>query len=143
MSSRPAGKPSAFDGLRPTVLREPIRRQITPDAEALILQSDAKTNGAGDAMENGPQANSPITGAVPLPAVVSDAEPVDTPLPSAPLLRKKNKPRLVLVTFRMREDVKLELERLATRLEVNQSDLINQGVELNLERYRKQKSEAV
>jgi hypothetical protein len=143
MSSRPAGKPSAFDGLRPTVLREPVRRQITPDAEALILQSDASTNGAGGAINNEAQANRPMTGAVPIPTAVSDAEPVNTPLPSAPLLRKKTKPRLVLVTFRMREDVKLELERLATSLEVNQSDLINQGVELNLERYRKQKRDEV
>jgi hypothetical protein len=109
----------------------------------LILQSDANTNGAGGALDNEPQANPSITTAVSAPAAVSDADPVDAPLPSAPLLRKKNKPRLVLVTFRMREDVKLELERLATSLEVNQSDLINQGVELNLERYRKQKRDEV
>jgi len=50
-------------------------------------------------------------------------------------LIKKKKERLLLVSFRMPQSLKEKLERVAKLHEVNQTDLINEAIELNLQRY--------
>ena len=119
MSNR-ANVRSAFDNLRPTILREPSRSSVTPEAEANLL---------GTAGQEKPS-NS-------LPQTVENEKGADTALAmaSAPLLVKKNRERLLLVSFRMPQGLKEKLERAAKQHEINQTDLINEAIELNLQRY--------
>jgi hypothetical protein len=42
---------------------------------------------------------------------------------------------LVPVTFRTKQSLKELLEKVAKEREINQTDLINEGIELNLKRY--------
>ncbi|RRA50381.1 hypothetical protein D1Y84_00615 [Acidipila sp. EB88] len=51
------------------------------------------------------------------------------------LLKKKQRERSVLVSFRMPQSLKDKLELAAQKHEVNQTDLINEAIDLNLQRY--------
>ncbi len=122
MSSRPAGR-TAFENLRPTILRQPTRTIVTPEAEARLLDSTSTV--ASDV---------PPTQVISSPAVaVSTHQLAEHPAPG--LLQKKKKDFLVPVTFRMPQSLKERLERTARLHEVNQTDLINEAIDLNLQRY--------
>jgi hypothetical protein len=54
---------------------------------------------------------------------------------STKLLTKKKRDVLIPVTFRMPQSLKLRLEKIARDREINQTDLINEAIELNLSRY--------
>jgi hypothetical protein len=56
--------------------------------------------------------------------------------PGATLLTKKRREVLVPVTFRIPQSLKEQLNDVARKHELNQTDLINEGIELNLQRYR-------
>ena len=124
MSSRPAVK-SAFEGLRPSIVREPSRAVIAPQDEvALLAQAKpaAKT------------ASLPVSEA---PALTIEASaPDDSAFPRAGLLTKKRKELLIPVTFRIPQTLKEQLNEVSKRHELNQTDLINEGIMLNLKRYR-------
>lgn len=122
MSSRPAVK-SAFEGLRPSIVREPSRTLIKPQDESNLLQTTLET---------------PQTPAVPnahklVPEVQT---PPSQAFPGATLLTKKRREVLVPVTFRIPQTLKEQLNEVAKKHELNQTDLINEGIELNLQRYR-------
>ena len=55
---------------------------------------------------------------------------------STTLLTKKKREVLVPVTFRIPQSLKERLNEIAKQHELNQTDLINEGIELNLQRYR-------
>lgn len=56
-------------------------------------------------------------------------------LPARALLTKKTRDLLIPVTFRMPQSLKARLEEAARLHEVNQTDLINEAIDLNLQRY--------
>lgn len=125
MSSRPAVK-SAFDGLRPSIVREPSRSVIAPEDEAALLQ---------------PAKAAPVAEEIPVLLHVKAAE-APTEQAAAPsfvgntLLTKKRREVLVPVTFRIPQSLKEQLNEVAKKHELNQTDLINEGIQLNLQRYR-------
>ena len=128
MSSRPAVK-SAFENLRPTILREPTRSTISAEAEARLLERPRTLQEAAPLETLG---ESPLHAA----AAPERMGPMTSPFSSATtLLQKKKKERLLLVSFRMPEGLKEKLEQAAKRHEVNQTDLINEAIALNLQRY--------
>ncbi|MGI4756175.1 MAG: ribbon-helix-helix domain-containing protein [Janthinobacterium lividum] len=55
--------------------------------------------------------------------------------PVGTLLQKKKRERLLLVSFRMPQSLKEKLEQAAKTHEINQTDLINEAIEMNLRRY--------
>ena len=120
---------SPFDNLRPTILREPSRSSVTPEAEARLLDSSTLEIRPGPA---------PILIIEPLKVSRISAEAAPTTqiaLPESTLLRKKKKDRLLLVSFRMPQALKEKLEAAAKQHEINQTDIINEAIELNLQRY--------
>lgn len=123
MSSRPAVK-SAFEGLRPSIVREPSRSVIAPKDEAALLQ---------------PAKAVPVAEEIP---VLSSVNALGAPGEPAPafagntLLTKKRREVLVPVTFRIPQSLKEQLNEVAKKHELNQTDLINEGIQLNLQRYR-------
>ncbi len=129
MSSRPAGR-TAFEGLRPTIMREPLRTPVSSDAEARLL--DKPTESQPELVSGSPPAsgegNSPNVEAI-------LADEASRPFPSPRLLTKKKRDLLIPVTFRMPQSLKHRLEKTARDREINQTDLINEAIELNLSRY--------
>ena len=124
MSSRPAVK-SAFEGLRPSIVREPSRSVIAPNDEAALLQP----------------ANTTLTAEhIPVFSSTKAAQPSESASASAfadsTLLTKKRREVLVPVTFRIPQSLKEQLNEIAKKHELNQTDLINEGIQLNLQRYR-------
>ncbi len=124
MSSRPAVK-SAFEGLRPSIVREPSRSVIAPNDEAALLQP-AKAVPAAEVIPSFPS---------PEPARESPEIPISA-FAGNPLLTKKRRELLVPVTFRIPQSLKEQLNEVAKKHELNQTDLINEGIQLNLQRYR-------
>lgn len=129
MPSRPSVK-SAFENLRPTIMREPTRSPVTAEAEARLLDKPA------------PRSTPPVeirASAEPAaPPEMTQVQPVSTPgspFSAGSLLQKKKRGRLLLVSFRMPQGLKEKLEEAARRHELNQTDLINEAIELNLQRY--------
>ncbi len=122
MSHRPAVK-SAFEGLRPSIVREPSRSVIAAQDEAALLQPAEATPGAQEI----PTASNPKT-------VERAAEP--PAFAGNTLLTKKRREVLVPVTFRIPQSLKEQLNEIAKKHELNQTDLINEGIQLNLQRYR-------
>ena len=123
MSSRAPVK-SAFDNLRPTILRQPTRSEITPEAEARLLQTSDEKESALDSRSSSRQPPSLPTVGVP-----------DSSVSPRPLLQSKKREPLLLVSFRIPQSLKQKLEAAAKLHEVNQTDLINEGIQLNLQRY--------
>lgn len=125
MSSRPAVK-TAFQNLRPTILRQPARSVVTPEAEAKLLDS---TSPGSLALEASTSRTTPE---------IDDSSFEVSRVVAAPgraLLKKKKKDLLIPVTFRMPQSLKEKLERTARLHEINQTDLINEAIDLNLQRY--------
>ena len=130
MSGRPSVK-SAFENLRPTILREPVRSTVSPEAEARLLQTPAAAVSsikAETALEREPPQSKQ-------PALASAPPPAALPTNSGTLLQKKKRERLLLVSFRMPQSLKEKLEHAARTHEINQTDLINEAIEINLQRY--------
>ncbi len=124
MSNRPAVK-SAFEGLRPSIVREPARTVIAPQDESKLLET-VKTYAQTPRDEE------------PKPAPPTPQEPAreEKSFLRATLLTKKKREVLVPVTFRIPQSLKEKLNEIAKQHELNQTDLINEGIELNLQRYR-------
>ena len=129
MSGRPSVK-SAFENLRPTILREPVRSAVSAEAEARLLHTPPAA----------PPVDSEI-GPAPKQPQGRDPDSVPGPTSSTPslnsgnLLQKKKRERLLLVSFRMPQSLKEKLEHAAKTHEINQTDLINEAIEINLQRY--------
>ena len=131
MPSRPSVK-SAFENLRPTIMREPSRSAISAEAEARLLDKPKSPS------------TLPAERAV---AVAESRVPEQQNHPEVPsvestksfaagsLLQKKKRDRLLLVSFRMPQGLKEKLELAAKTHELNQTDIINEAIELNLQRY--------
>ena len=122
MSNRPGVK-SAFEGLRPSIVREPSRSVIAPQDEAALLQP---SRAASDAA-------APAAPSIPSRPTESQAAPAFS---GNALLTKKRREVLVPVTFRIPQSLKEQLNEVAKKHELNQTDLINEGIQLNLQRYR-------
>ena len=131
MSSRPAGR-TAFENLRPTILRQPSRSHVSAEAEARLLDSPPAPaeQGEGSAALRSIQAREEFAA----PSLASIADEVAA-LPARALLKKKKRDLLVPVTFRMPQSLKERLEQTAKLHEINQTDLINEAIDLNLQRY--------
>ena len=126
MSGRTAVK-SAFQNLRPTIIREPARTTVSLEAENRLLSSAASDEGPNREVASVEQ-HAPLTHQLPAP----NAQPANS---SIPLLLKKKRERLLLVSFRMPQGLKERLERAAKTHEINQTDIINEAIEINLKRY--------
>ena len=74
-------------------------------------------------------------GEVPVATEVTAAEALPDSFAGRGLLKKKQRDLLVPVTFRMPQSLKERLEQTARQHEVNQTDLINEAIDLNLQRY--------
>ncbi len=112
-------------------MREPRRTPVSSDAEARLL--DKPIESPPELVESG---SLPPGGQAGLPnaeAIVADEEA--KPFPSPKLLTKKKRDLLIPVTFRMPQSLKHRLEKTARDREINQTDLINEAIELNLSRY--------
>lgn len=122
MSNR-TGVKSAFEGLRPSIVREPARITIAPQDESKLLD-----NRATDKVEAALTAAT-VSG--------SDSHTVtaQTAAFHGTLLTKRKREVLVPVTFRIPQTLKEELNEVAKRHELSQTDLINEGIKLNLQRY--------
>ncbi len=125
MSGRPAVK-SAFQNLRPTILREPARSTVSAEAEHRLLTVQAAQEKEPDSPKTA-QTRVLVEDPAPAPAASLPA--------STPLLLKKKRERLLLVSFRMPQTLKEKLEHVAKTHEINQTDIINEAIELNLQRY--------
>ncbi len=125
MSSRPAVK-SAFEGLRPSIVREPSRSIIAAQDEAALLQPVKTTSATQQILAEA----SPTSVEA---AAESHASPA---FAGNTLLTKKRREVLVPVTFRIPQSLKEQLNEVAKKHELNQTDLINEGIQLNLQRYR-------
>lgn len=131
MSNRPVARPAstAFANLKPTIIRQPARSAVSAESEARLLDSPAPAVETVPALravaEEVPQ---PYPAATALPSQISSQAPPT-------LLQRKRKPVLIPVTFRMPQPLKDRLERIAKLYEINQTDLINEAIELNLRRY--------
>lgn len=129
MSNRPAVA-NAFGNLKPTIVRTPSRTPVTADAEARLLETNTTS-----AQEKGP-AKAPVEDRIDTQPSVSSPEVESPALPGRALLTKKKRDILVPVTFRMPQSLKEKLEKAAKLHEVNQTDLINEAIDLNLQRYQ-------
>ena len=129
MPGRPSVK-SAFDNLRPTILREPNRSAVSPEAEARLLQRREHPSDAAAEPSIVPDIQAQQDGQGPANPAQAAA-----PFPAGSLLQSKKRERLLLVSFRMPQSLKEKLEAAAKRHDLNQTDLINEGIELNLQRY--------
>jgi hypothetical protein len=125
MSNRPAVK-SAFDNLRPTIIREPKRSTVSDAAEEKLLTvtPETTTGSTSPAIEASP-------GIPQKSRVQIDLEN----LPGQPLLLKKKRERHLLVSFRCPEGLKEKLELAAKKHEISQTDIINEAIAMNLQRY--------
>ena len=134
MPNRPSVK-SAFENLRPTIVREPTRSAVTAEAEARLL--DRPTPRQAPRVEIQANVEPAVTQAAPALALQPTATPLagNSPFGAGTLLQKKKRDRLLLVSFRMPQGLKEKLEEAAKRHELNQTDLINEAIELNLQRY--------
>ena len=130
MSNRPSVK-SAFENLRPTIMREPSRSAVSAEAEALLLDKPTQQNASAASEANGP----PLEQVQPSFRPVHSSATVAAPFRAGTLLQKKKRDRLLLVSFRMPQGLKEKLEQAAKMHELNQTDLINEAIELNLQRY--------
>lgn len=130
MSGRPAVK-SPFENLRPTIVREPSRTAISAEAEARLLDKPEQPFIAVAEKSVNPDPKTAQTSAAEEPTFVPDV----SPFVQASLLKKKRRDRLLLVSFRMPQTLKERLEDAAKKHEVNQTDIINEAIELNLQRY--------
>jgi hypothetical protein len=119
MSNRPAVK-SAFEGLKPSIVREPARSVIAPQDESKLLETNVSSHE--------PRRHAPSADMAPRPEAVA--------FPTSGLLTKKKREVLVPVTFRIPQSLKEQLNEIAKKHELNQTDLINEGIQLNLQRYR-------
>ncbi len=124
MSNRPAVK-SAFEGLRPSIVREPARTVIAPHDESKLLES----------VKASPQVTQ-VEEPKPVQPTPEKSAEEGKSFHSATLLTKKKREVLVPVTFRIPQSLKEKLNEIAKQHELNQTDLINEGIELNLQRYR-------
>jgi len=124
MSGRPAVK-SAFQNLRPTIMREPTRSTVTVEAEERLLTTQAQAEQRSEALQT-------TEALVPVQYKALSEQPNSS---GGPLLLKKKRERLLLVSFRMPQGLKEKLETVAKRHEINQTDIINEAIELNLQRY--------
>ena len=120
MSSRPVGR-TAFENLRPTILRQPARTVVSAEAESRLLDladTPTKKESEDDHLVE-----------------TASSEPEKQYASSAPLLTRKKRDLLIPVTFRMPQQLKERLEEIAKLHELNQTDLINEAIRLNLQRY--------
>ena len=128
MSNRPAVA-NAFDNLKPTIVRTPARTPVPADAEARLLEADP-TGGEGKG-----SAKPAVEDRIEVQTATPRAEAESAALPGRGLLTKKKRDFLVPVTFRMPQTLKQKLEKVAKFHEINQTDLINEAIDLNLQRY--------
>ena len=121
MSGRPVVK-SAFQNLRPTIMREPTRSTVSVEAEERLLTTTA---------------NAHSNPAVAVDSATSSKMNIgeSQQLSESPLLLKKKRERLLLVSFRMPQGLKEQLEHVAKKHEINQTDIINEAIQINLQRY--------
>jgi len=124
MSGRPIVT-SAFQNLRPTIMREPTRSNVSVEAEErlLAIPKHQPTKTIIAAPEES-KSNAPNTGST---AGAQSA--------AGPLLLSKKRERLLLVSFRMPQTLKEKLEFVAKKHEINQTDIINEAIQMNLQRY--------
>ena len=152
MSGRSVAK-SAFQNLRPTIMREPARSSISAAAEAQLLDQSAPQQDIHTDIQPAVPTNQhapthtdrhkAIQLAVQAPGhtgvqpVFLEERPAATAqaAPPLPLLLKKKRERLLLVSFRMPQSLKEKLELAAKTHEINQTDIINEAIEINLQRY--------
>ena len=130
MPSRPSVR-SAFENLRPTIMREPSRSAVSAEAEALLLDKPTQQGISGKKDAVTPR----VVHKEQHDTAAAESATLPTPFSSGSLLRKKKRDRLLLVSFRMPQGLKERLEEAAKRHELNQTDLINEAIELNLQRY--------
>lgn len=131
MPSRPSVK-SAFENLRPTIMREPSRSAVSAEAEARLLDKPEQSIDAPAHRTTSPIAENEE----PAIEITRSLSPSSTPaFGTGTLLQKKRRERLLLVSFRMPQGLKEKLELAAKTHELNQTDLINEAIELNLQRY--------
>lgn len=126
MSSRTAVK-SAFQNLRPTILREPTRSSVSAEAEARLLDTAVPVASKITAATDSSHPHTPDR--------VNQTSSERSPSAIGTLLQKKKRERLLLVSFRMPQSLKEKLEQAAKTHEINQTDLINEAIEMNLRRY--------
>lgn len=124
MSSRPTVT-SAFQNLRPTIMREPTRSNVSAEAEERLLATPKH------------QPTKTIN-AAPEESKLNSWDAASTPVAQSvggPLLMSKKRERLLLVSFRMPQALKEKLEFVAKKHEINQTDIINEAIVMNLQRY--------
>ena len=126
MSSRTPVK-SAFENLRPTILREPTRSAVSAEAEARLLDTAVPVVSSTTVESEASQQHSSDLTYLRAPVHPTSA--------MGALLQKKKRERLLLVSFRMPQSLKEKLEQAAKTHEINQTDLINEAIEMNLQRY--------
>ncbi|WP_263385562.1 hypothetical protein [Granulicella arctica] len=124
MSGRPTVT-SAFQNLRPTIMREPNRSNVSAEAEERLLatpkhQPTRTTTVTPEESKSNPGDTGSISGAQSV---------------GGPLLLSKKRERLLLVSFRMPQALKEQLEFVAKKHEINQTDIINEAILMNLQRY--------
>ena len=132
MSSRPNGR-TAFEGLRPTIVREPRRTPVSGDAEARLLDKRPENHQQPAAQMPPDKLDNAIEPEQAVETTLVNEEARAFPHPK--LLTKKKRDLLIPVTFRMPQSLKARLEKTAREREINQTDLINEAIELNLSRY--------
>ena len=71
------------------------------------------------------------------PAEASDRRErgFESTMSATPILVSKKRERLLLVSFRMPQGLKEKLEHVAKTHEINQTDIINEAIKINLQRY--------
>jgi hypothetical protein len=139
MSNRPVAK-SAFEGLRPTILRQPSRSPVPAEAEARLLEKaeptavplEIQTDAApvSAAMKENVRQSSVI--AISAQAASETAATKET---TPPLLQKKRREVRELVSFRLPLSLREKLASAAEKHEISQTDLICESIELNIQRY--------
>ncbi|SNT27035.1 hypothetical protein SAMN05421770_106212 [Granulicella rosea] len=119
MSNRTVARPAstAFANLKPTIIRQPARSPVSAESEARLLDSP------------------PLETTPAIQAVAEQGPSTALPGQMPALLQRRRKPVLIPVTFRMPQPLKDRLEKIAAMYEINQTDLINEAIELNLKRY--------
>jgi len=116
---------SAFQNLRPTIIREPARSTVSTEAEERLLATTKR-------QQSKPSATAPEAANAGSLEAASEA---DSTRQGRPLLLRKKRERLLLVSFRMPQGLKEKLESVAKKHEINQTDIINEAIEMNLQRY--------
>jgi len=124
MSGRPIVT-SAFQNLRPTIMREPTRSNVSVEAEERLLATP-KHQPTKTIISAPEESKSKANNKAP----TADAQSA-----GGPLLLSKKRERLLLVSFRMPQTLKEKLEFVAKKHEINQTDIINEAIQMNLQRY--------